>query len=142
MQVMDPTCPGRESVCLDMMKSSTCPHSSSPLHILIITNLQTNSRGHTHRTHLPSLALSHTGRHHSLRPKVQIQLRWLDTDAGYKCLWHYKSAEYLQRTPRCQLLLAGCPNPNLTVKVQSQRSLQGAKDFLVAIWCLVHFSSQ
>lgn len=49
-QVMDTSCLGRESVCLGMMKSSTCPHSSSPLHILIIANLQTYSKGHT-RTH-------------------------------------------------------------------------------------------
>lgn len=47
-RVMETSCPGRESVCVGMMKSSTCPHSSNPLHILIMANLQTYSRGHTH----------------------------------------------------------------------------------------------
>lgn len=54
-QVMDPLCPGRESVCLSMMKSSTCPHLSTPLHILIITNLQTYSKGHTVLPPTPTL---------------------------------------------------------------------------------------
>ncbi len=142
---MDPSCPGRESVCLGMMKSSTCPHSSSPLHILIITNLQTYSRGHTHTYTDPPPSPGTLPQPTPLPQTytwVKMQPWWLDTDAGCKCLWHYKSAEYFQRTPRCQLLLAGCPNPNLTVEVQSYRTHQHVKDFLVTIWCLVHFGSQ
>lgn len=46
-QVMEPSCSGRGSVSLGLMKSSTCPHSSSPQHILIIPHLQPNSRGQT-----------------------------------------------------------------------------------------------
>lgn len=84
---MDPSCPGRESVCLGMMKSSTCPHSSSPLHILIITNLQTYSRGHTDTCRPSHLPVSHgqlprpTPLPHTYT-SVTAQWWWSDTDAG------------------------------------------------------------
>lgn len=73
--VMDTSCPGRESVCLCMMKFSTCPHSSNPLNILIITNLQTYSKGHTN-TCASSFLKRHvtsTGLH-----TAEMHLRWPD----------------------------------------------------------------
>ena len=124
-----PAWKGSQSV--GMMKSSSCPHSSSPLHILIITNLQTYSKGHTHsETNLPSPALS-PGWHHSLRSAPQLKFScggWIPM-LVCRCLWHSKSTESFQRMVRCQLVLAGCSNPNLAEDLRLDRSQQGCQRF-------------
>lgn len=140
-QVMDPSCPGRESVCLGMMKSSTCPHSSSPLHILIITNLQTYSRGHTHthtQTKLPPLALSQS-RHHSLRPTPELKFNC----GGQILMLVVPVALQVSRvfTEDAQMSVIAS-RVSLTVEMQSYRSHQGPNDFLVTIWCLELFGSE
>lgn len=90
--VMDTSCPGSKSVCLRMMKFSTCPHSSNPLNILIITNLQTYSKGHTN---VSSFLPPKKCYFHRLKTTAEMRLQWPDTcvdNEGYQdisyCLKH------------------------------------------------------